>query len=174
MQWKAVVVAVLAFCSPAAAQEAMPRPGIGVDARGGAVVDPTENVKALNAAEAKRQDDLRNLEIRLQNALRDAETRRTDQLAKQKQDFDLELARILKANNDASTLLLAAQVKELKADSDIRFAKLEQYRYENSGSTSGRNDIGSVVAFGLMFLIALAGLGVSFVALQRSRVARAH
>lgn len=35
--------------------------GIGVDAHGGAVIDPTENVKALAAAAAERQDDLRAL-----------------------------------------------------------------------------------------------------------------
>lgn len=33
--------------------------GLGVDRFGGPVIDPTENVKALNTAEAKRQDDLR-------------------------------------------------------------------------------------------------------------------
>lgn len=40
------------------------RPGIGVDAGGGAVVDPTENVKALALASADRQDDLRDLNDR--------------------------------------------------------------------------------------------------------------
>ena len=36
------------------------RPGIGVDAKGGAVVDPTKNVLDLVAASITRQDDLRN------------------------------------------------------------------------------------------------------------------
>lgn len=35
------------------------RPGVGVDSSGGSVVDPTENVKALNQASDRRQDDLR-------------------------------------------------------------------------------------------------------------------
>jgi hypothetical protein len=34
-------------------------PGMGVDAGGGPVVDPTKNVQALVIAESKRQDDLR-------------------------------------------------------------------------------------------------------------------
>lgn len=34
-------------------------PGPGVDASGQAVIDPTSNVKALAAADSKRQDDLR-------------------------------------------------------------------------------------------------------------------
>lgn len=35
------------------------QPGVGVDAGGGAVIDPTANVIALVEAETKRQDDLR-------------------------------------------------------------------------------------------------------------------
>jgi hypothetical protein len=37
------------------------KPGSGVDSQGRAVIDPTENVKALSEAAQKRQDDLRNL-----------------------------------------------------------------------------------------------------------------
>jgi hypothetical protein len=39
--------------------------GMGVDALGGPVIDPTENVIALNEAANKRQDDLREAERRL-------------------------------------------------------------------------------------------------------------
>lgn len=35
------------------------RPGIAVDARGGGIIDPSENVKELSEASNKRQDDLR-------------------------------------------------------------------------------------------------------------------
>lgn len=41
------------------------RAGVAVDSRGGAVVDPTENVKALSEAANKRQDDLREASDRL-------------------------------------------------------------------------------------------------------------
>jgi hypothetical protein len=41
--------------------------GLGVDAAGGPVVDPTENVLALVGAESKRQDDLRTLSNQLQD-----------------------------------------------------------------------------------------------------------
>jgi hypothetical protein len=63
---------LLIFCccfGSALAQEARPRPGAGVDAAGNAVIDPTENVKALNEAANKRQDDLRAAEEKL-NELR--------------------------------------------------------------------------------------------------------
>lgn len=42
--------------------------GLGVDAHGGPVIDPTENVIALTKAEAKRQDDLRVAERELTDA----------------------------------------------------------------------------------------------------------
>jgi chromosome segregation ATPase len=41
--------------------------GIGVDSFGGHVIDPTENVKALTKAEARRQDDLRKAHEQLNN-----------------------------------------------------------------------------------------------------------
>lgn len=59
--WRAVItiVVLLALTWSASAQQTEGRPGVGVDARGGQVIDPTENVKALNEAANKRQDDLR-------------------------------------------------------------------------------------------------------------------
>jgi hypothetical protein len=48
-------------------------PGIGVDASGGPVVDPTKNVLDLVAAAIKRQDDLREADEKRQNDLRAAE-----------------------------------------------------------------------------------------------------
>lgn len=58
------------------------RPGLGVDALGGAVVDPTANVKDLNEAASKRQDDLRDATNKLIDAkidhLRDMQVLRAD------------------------------------------------------------------------------------------------
>jgi hypothetical protein len=42
--------------------------GVGVDAHGGAVIDPTANVQALSEASNKRQDDLREATNRLYDA----------------------------------------------------------------------------------------------------------
>lgn len=53
----ALVLALLA--SPASAEIVERRPGIAVDATGGAVVDPTRNVLDLVRAESQRQDGLR-------------------------------------------------------------------------------------------------------------------
>jgi len=188
------------------------RPGIGVDSKGNQVIDPTKNVLDLVLAAVKRLDDLNELTLRRAddlraaadkyqnttrdsavqriNDLRDAETRRINELAAQKQIFDLELARVIRANQESSTLLLAAQLKEVKGDSAERMAKLEQFANEQRGRASasdpantqllldvkaliqsragaeGKNTgqgemIGWVVA-GIMMLIALGGLAAAF------------
>lgn len=92
----------------------------------GVPIDPTKNVLDLVQAAIQRQDDLR-----------DAETRRVNELAAQKLMFDLELAKVLRANQDAASTLLATQLKEVKNDLSDRTAKLEQFRWESGGRSTG-------------------------------------
>lgn len=54
------------------------QPGIGVDSKGGAVIDPTSNVLSLVSAAVERIDDLRKAESLRVDDLRKAETRRVD------------------------------------------------------------------------------------------------
>jgi len=61
-----------------------PESGLGVDAAGGPVVDPTRNVLDLVAAAIQRQDDLRDADRRLQVA----EQRRADQMAELRSQYD--------------------------------------------------------------------------------------
>src|SRR5207344_721034 len=96
---------------------------------------------AMRKAGDELQTALREAESRRVNDLRDAETRRLDQLATNKQIFDLELARVNRSNVDASALLLATQVKELKTDSADRTGKLEQFANEQRGRASGGNEV---------------------------------
>lgn len=153
---------------------------------GAAAVDPSKNVLDSLLAAVTRLNDLLAAGFRRQDDLRDAETRRVDQLAAQKQVFDLELARGIRANADANALLLATQVRELKTDTSDRITKLEQFANEQRGrssatdpaatqayddvrkllakqaDTSGQgigqsNMFGWIVA-GLMLLVALAAL----------------
>jgi hypothetical protein len=155
-------------------------PGIGVDSHGGGVVDPTKNVLDLVLAAVKRlddlaaewtrrQDDLRDRESRYQSAMRDGETRRIDQLAAQKQAFDFELARILKANSDSASLLLATQLAEVKRDLSERTAKLEQFRWESGGQNSGRGDAWALMVVAGTFLLLLAGAVIALVTLLKQR-----
>ena len=105
-----------------------------------AVIDPTKNV--LDVVER---------ETRYQNAAREAETRRLNELAAQKQQSDLELAKVVRANQEAASLLLATQLKEVKTDLSDRVTLLERWRYETSGKFSGANEL-------WLFLTAAGGL----------------
>jgi hypothetical protein len=90
----------------------------------------------MRETDVHRINDLREADVRRLNELRDAETRRINELATQKQIFDLELARVIRAGLDASTLLLATQLKEVKTDASDRMAKLEQFANEQRGRAS--------------------------------------
>jgi hypothetical protein len=138
------IVAALALCVfiPLSAQ-GEERPGVAIDAKGGAVVDPTENVKALNeaglkavaealAAALKRQDDLRTAQdllfkskmedeakiTDLQHQLSDAEIRRIDQIEKFRVIVDKELREAEAKRIDAirTVDVQAVQVASSRAD----------------------------------------------------------
>ena len=113
----------------------------------GSPIDPTKNVLDLVNAAMQRQDDMR-----------EAETRRINELAAQKLTFDLELAKILRANQDAAATLLATQLKEVKNDLSDRTSKLEQFRWETGGKSQGISSIILGIATALSLLIALAAL----------------
>jgi len=137
------------------------RPGIGIDAKGGAVIDPTKNVLDNFAALKEMLAELRTADNKYQNDMREAETRRINELASQKLTFDLELAKILRANQDAAATLLATQLKEVKNDLSDRTAKLEQFRWESGGKSQGVSSIVVVIATGLSILIALGSLAAA-------------
>ena len=78
-----------------------PTPGIGVDASGGPVVDPTQNVLDLVAAAIKRQDDLR-----------EAESRHVREMAEQRDKFQRDISD-LRANFAAT--LARAETERINA-----------------------------------------------------------
>jgi hypothetical protein len=110
--------------------------GVGVDQYGGPAIDPTENVLSLVDAESRHRDSLRAADNKYQDDMRDAETRRINELRAQKQTFDMELARVLRANQEAASTLLATQLQEVKRDLADRTSKLEQFRWETGGKSS--------------------------------------
>lgn len=176
------ILAMALLLAPSLAFAQEQRPGVAVDARGGAVIDPTRNVLDLVGAAIKRQDDLReaetkfqsairDMEARFQSAMRDAETRRVNELAVQKQLFDLELARVLRANVDSAALLLSTQLKEVKTDLSDRTAKLEQFRWETGGKSAGTGEVIAYLIAAFMGLIGVGGLAVGFINMRRPRTA---
>jgi hypothetical protein len=142
-------------------QSSEQRPGIAVDADGGAVIDPTKNVLDNFTALKEMLAELRAADNIYQNHMREAETRRINELASQKLTFDLELAKILRANQDAAATLLATQLKEVKNDLSDRTAKLEQFRWESGGKSQGVSSIVVIIATGLSILIAIGSLAAA-------------
>jgi hypothetical protein len=124
----------------------------------GIPIDPTKNVLDLVRAESKYQDARREDADKLQNALREAETRRINELSQQKQTFDLELAKVLRANQDAASTLLATQLKEVKTDLQTELRSLNEFRWQSGGKSMGSRDIVLGAATALTLLIALAAL----------------
>lgn len=66
-------------------------PGLGVDAYGGAVIDPTANVIALTEAAVSRLDDLMAAEMRRQDDLRAMTARHDEQTRKLERDYQEKL-----------------------------------------------------------------------------------
>jgi len=130
-------------------------------------IDPTKNVLDTLARESIHRDALREADNRYRDDMRDAETRRVDQLSAQKLMFDLELAKILRANQDAAANLLATQLKEVKNDLSDRMSKQEQFRWESGGKSQGINMIGAIV-IGVAIVIsgALAAAGFIYTTSQ--------
>ena len=145
------------------------RPGIAIDSRGGAVIDPTENVIALvkagqatadmlrtsdqrfldaqltayeklqnvsRDAESKFQNLARDAEARFSLALNAAETRRIDQLASTRQEFQNTIRDMLAESVRTTSSLVSTQLVQIQATFDARVTKLEQAQLTQAGRSS--------------------------------------
>jgi hypothetical protein len=128
--------------------------GIGVDALGGPVIDPTENVLALVDVQTIHQNEMRVAESQYQNGMREAEVRRLSDLASLKERYDKQISDILtiqvkttselistqldKVTNSLSSQIntAAAQNASLMGTLSDRIGKLEQSKWEVAGRTS--------------------------------------
>lgn len=134
------------------------QPGIGVDSRGGAVIDPTKNVLDLVRAESTRQNDMRDAlkelmtttvaglkeqikimydgMVMFQNAQRDAETRRIDELAETRQEFQNTIRDMLAESVRTTSTLVSTQLAQIQATFDTRVSKLEAGAFTQAGKSS--------------------------------------
>jgi hypothetical protein len=143
--------------------------GIGVDAHGERVIDPTKNVedlvragevtnKALRAADNRFIDAqfdaverfhnfAREAETRFQNFARDAEakhtmsrvdaeTRRIDQLAQTRQEFQNTIRDMLAESVRTTSTLVSTQLVQIQATFDTRVSKLEAGAFTQAGKSS--------------------------------------
>ena len=133
-------------------------PGVGIDARGGQVIDPTQNVRELVIQESKYQDAMRNAMsqmihekidgvkemlnlvssnvVTFQNAQRDAETRRIDELAQTRQEFQNTIRDMLAESVRTTSTLVSTQLVQIQATFDTRVSKLEAGAFTQAGKSS--------------------------------------
>ena len=79
--------------------------------------------------------ELRTADNKYQNDMREAETRRINELAALRVYYEA----IIEQMRAESLKLLAEQLKENKAESGSRTGLLEQFRWESGGKFSGAN-----------------------------------
>ena len=147
-------------------------PGVGVDAFGGGVVDPTKNVEDLvragektaamlrtadqrfldanlrsleqmqnfaREADSKLQNFARDAEAKITRALLDAETRRIDQLAQTRQEFQNTIRDMLAESVRTTSTLVSTQLVQIQATFDTRVSKLEAGAFTQAGKQSERD-----------------------------------
>lgn len=154
--------------------------GLGVDFAGNPVIDPTENVLALVAAETKRQDDLRELttgHLREISALRAAHEQDLRRLETDRLDA---IRRVDQANVNTAAERTLAAVQTLAAttasnadtlrqswESTVkglteRIAALEKSSYKGEGKGSGISASWGALLGVVTLIVMLLGIG-SFV-----------
>ena len=110
-------------------------------------IDPTRNVADLVSSEGRHQDAMRDAQARfythareadarLQSWMRDAETKRIDQLARQKQAADTQIANMLAESVKSTSALVSTQLVQIQSTFDTRVAKLEEFRLLSTGRAS--------------------------------------
>lgn len=97
--------------------------------------DPSFNVGNLVEAEA-----------RFQNAMREAETRRINELGRQRDWYESRIATMLKEQLQTTSNLLSTQLTNIQTTYDRRVAELERFRHESAGKSSNMAIIFSVIS----------------------------
>lgn len=132
--------------------------GIPVDFHGGPTVDPTKNVLDLVRAESKYQDAMRgelekrsDAAIRMlvnqlkilndastayQSAQRESETKRIDQLAQTRQEFQNTIRDMLAESVRTTSTLVSSQLVQIQATFNERVSKLEAGAFTQAGKQS--------------------------------------
>ena len=134
------------------------QPGIPVDAFGRSTIDPTKNVldlvRAAIAAQDAARDSVKELltekvnglkdmlrvvtegQVAFQNAQRDAETKRIDQLAQTRQEFQNTIRDMLAESVRTTSNLVSTQLVQIQATFDTRVTKLEAGAFTQAGKSS--------------------------------------
>lgn len=121
--------------------------GLGVDASGGPVIDPTENVLALVDVEKAHAKAFLEVNIQRQDELRQAEMTRVNDLRAQRKEYEARIESLVvryetriesiqTAATSANSSLLATQLANIENTLGVRITDLEKKSWEGSGKTS--------------------------------------
>jgi hypothetical protein len=151
------------------------------------VIDPTRNVldlvKAGREADQRFETGMRNgmeklmlfrhksthrlkqLENRLQDQMRAAESQRLDQLAALRDRYEARIADMLSSATETNSPLVSAQLVQIQSTFNERLRELEQFRYESSGKSSGLSAGWAIFITVTTVLVSIAG--VAFIVITR-------
>ncbi len=118
-------------------------------------IDPTKNVLDLVRAESKYQD-----------AMRQAETKRIEDLAALRSQYEAQISGILREEVKSTSLLLSTQLDRLTNVLNERISPLERFRYEVGGKSTGQSQVVAWAVAGITILIAAASTAVTFLVRQ--------
>lgn len=132
--------------------------GVGVDAAGGPVIDPTENVLALVDVEKAHARELRAADLKYHERTAADESRRLDDLARLRAEYERRISDMLSVQVKTTSDLISTQLDKVTSDlraqitnltastqaqiqiltnaMNERLAQLERFRYETGGKTS--------------------------------------
>ena len=127
----------------------------------GPIIDPTKNVLDLVRAEGTKRDEFRTVDAllldakidtlraeqrvltamteghrNLQSAMRDADSRRLDQLAQQRETYEKRIADMLSESVRSTSALVSTQLVQIQSTFDARVSKLEEFRLLSTGRSS--------------------------------------
>jgi len=122
------------------------------------VIDPTKNVLDLVAAQATYRDQLRVADNKYQDAMRDAETRRVNELRAQDVRYGTVMETMRDNKIDSTAKLLADQLREIKNDIQVELRSLNQFRWESGGKTAGGSMVTYIIVQAVLTLAGIAAI----------------
>lgn len=123
------------------------------------IIDPTKNVDALVAADARRQDEIRVLEISHVKELIKISDDHIKEMIAQGSSYEAKLRIAEEKRIDAN---LQGEIQMQKELSN-RLQQVERNQHWGTGSSRGMRDMWGWVAFAIMAIIALIGAAVAII-----------
>ena len=130
-------------------------------------IDPTKNVIDLVRAESGFRDKLRKADQHYEQSMRDAETRRINDLAALRAEHSIHVEGMRDAKIDNSAKLLADQLREIKSDLQVEIRGLNQFRWESGGKSAGSGMVTYIIVQAVLTIAGLAGVIGTLLAILR-------